>query len=292
MLTLVDRLEGCLTGCVLGDALCAPYEGGPLERLTWAVMGRTLRFERRYSDDTQMTLDLARSLVECGGLDLDHLAQCFAAGYSWTRGYGPGAAKILKKIRNGEPWSTANTSVYPEGSFGNGAAMRAPILGLLFSGETLEEAIVATSSITHAHPVGIDGARAVAHVTLAIQLGIAPGDWVEVARASCKTTELINKLDKARQLSGTQDAKNLGNSVAAVDSVPTAIYLASCLADADFDDVVVWCRKIGGDTDTIAAIAGSLWGAYRGASQLPDPPVEGRSGMKNLAQQLAELRLE
>src|SRR5690349_18966772 len=121
----LDRCQGCLLGLALGDALGAPYEGGPLERLLWRLSGRTRQGEMRWTDDTQMSLDLAESLAEKGALDPDDLAQRFARSYHWSRGYGPGAAKLLKRIACGADWREANRSVYPAGSYGNGGAMRA-----------------------------------------------------------------------------------------------------------------------------------------------------------------------
>lgn len=121
---------GSLLGLALGDALGAPLEGGPLERMLWRVIGKTSEGRARWTDDTQMSLDLAESLIARRTLDPDDVARRFATSYRWSRGYGPGAARILKRIRNGTDWRLANTAVYPEGSFGNGAAMRAPVVGL------------------------------------------------------------------------------------------------------------------------------------------------------------------
>ncbi len=123
-----ERFEGCLLGLALGDALGAPLEGGPIERLAWWLIGigTGKKGELRWSDDTQMSLDIAESLVAKGGLDADDLAIRFATSYRWSRGYGPGAAKLLKKIARGANWRQANRSVYADGSYGNGGSMRAP----------------------------------------------------------------------------------------------------------------------------------------------------------------------
>ena len=109
---LHDQFEGCLLGLALGDALGAPLEGGPVERLLWRLIGKTKQGEMRWTDDTQMSLDLAESLIENGDLDPDDLAQRFAKSYRWSRGYGPGAAKLLKRIARGAHWRDTNRSVY------------------------------------------------------------------------------------------------------------------------------------------------------------------------------------
>jgi ADP-ribosylglycohydrolase len=54
------------------------------------------------------------------------MAHRFARSYRWSRGYGPGAARLLKRIARGQDWESASVSVYPSGSYGNGGAMRAP----------------------------------------------------------------------------------------------------------------------------------------------------------------------
>jgi poly(ADP-ribose) glycohydrolase ARH3 len=58
-----------------------------------------------------MTIDVIESLLACGRVDQDDLARRFAKSYRWSRGYGPGAAKVLRRIRRGQPWQEANSSV-------------------------------------------------------------------------------------------------------------------------------------------------------------------------------------
>ncbi len=174
------RFEGALLGLAVGDAFCAPYEGGPLERLAWALIGRTKDHKRRWTDDTQMALDLVTSLLACGRLDQDDVARRFAASYRWSRGYGPAAAKMLKRIRRGMPWQTANRSVYSAGSYGNGAAMRSPVIGLLLYRDPRSIDAVASQAaeVTHAHPLAIDGAKLIAYATaLAVSCSSVTDIW-------------------------------------------------------------------------------------------------------------------
>ena len=98
---LEQRCRGAVFGLALGDALGAPHEGGPVERLLWRWLGSTRDGRRRFTDDTQMALDLADSLLRCGKVDQDDLAATFANSYRWSRGYGPTAARVLKRIRGG-----------------------------------------------------------------------------------------------------------------------------------------------------------------------------------------------
>jgi len=132
---LEDKFAGSMLGLALADAMGARYEGGPLGRVralddTGSVL--------TWTDDTEMARGLAESLVACRGLDADHLARTWAESMQPRRGYGAGARKLLERIRSGAHWREANRSVFPEGSFGNGAAMRAAPLGLCFR-DDLEE---------------------------------------------------------------------------------------------------------------------------------------------------------
>ena len=105
-----DRFIGSLLGLALGDAFGAPYEGGIPERALWAWIG-TRNGKRRWTDDTQMTIDVIESLLARGDLDQQDLARRFAQSYQWSRGYGPATAKTLGRIRRGQGWRTASRCV-------------------------------------------------------------------------------------------------------------------------------------------------------------------------------------
>src|SRR3954467_7129877 len=63
-----DRFKGSLLGLALGDAMGAPFEGGLAERLLWRLIGTTRQGELRWTDDTQMAIDVAESLVVHGAV--------------------------------------------------------------------------------------------------------------------------------------------------------------------------------------------------------------------------------
>ncbi len=153
----------------MGDAFGAPYEGGPLEQLLWRAIGKTKDGKLRYTDDTQMTIDLAESYLYNDTIDQNHLAQTFAQSYRWSRGYGPSTSQLLRLIKKGKNWREANKKKFKTGSFGNGAAMRAPILAMCFpyNVQTLLNSVIKSAEITHAHPLGIEGAKLIARATQA-----------------------------------------------------------------------------------------------------------------------------
>lgn len=274
----VARYCGCFIGLACGDALGAPYEGGFLERLLWKFLGRNPAGRRRFTDDTQMSIDLARSVLQNNELDQQSLALHFANSYCWTRGYGPGAGHTLYLIKKGRPWAEANRARFPDGSYGNGAAMRAPIAGLFFNGnpEATIDAVKKASEITHAHPEAIEGALLIAR---AVQCGLAGLPINEVKTcldAHCPIDKFKNRIDQAFSWleddyspSDPEIIKSLGNGIAATKSCVTAIYLALASIEQSFEELLKKTRNLGGDVDTIGAMAGAIWGAYRGLPAIP-----------------------
>jgi poly(ADP-ribose) glycohydrolase ARH3 len=86
MISASDKFAGSMLGLALGDACGAPFEGGPVERIVWRLIGKTSGGRRRWTDDTQMSLDVADSLIAHGRLDVDDLATRFAGSYRWSLG--------------------------------------------------------------------------------------------------------------------------------------------------------------------------------------------------------------
>jgi ADP-ribosylglycohydrolase len=258
--------------------LGAPFEGGVLERMLWRLIGKTRSGQLRWTDDTQMSLDLMESLIEKGTVDPDDLASRFAASYRWSRGYGPATAKVLKRIATGVPWEKASRSVYADGSFGNGAAMRAPVIGLFFANRPhqLDEAARGSAIVTHAHPSGIEGALVIARATAAALRQESSDAIVESVSECCVSDPSRTRLTIAQGwLSSGADvhprdvAHRLGNGIAASESCVTALYLALRFREADFIEMQQMVAAIRGDADTIGAMAGAIWGAGNGYSRLP-----------------------
>ena len=294
-----DTVRGVLLGLALGDTLGAPYEGGLLARGLWALLGRTSEGVRRFTDDTQMSLDLAESLLACGGLNQDDLAQRFARSYQWRRGYGPGAAKVLRRIRAGQPWQQANRSVHPQGSWGNGAAMRAPVLALwpFVTEQALAQAARQSAQVTHAHPQGMAGAVLLALATRALMTpGISADAVLTAARCALLDAE-AEAFDPALRTASawlaqgdaptpSQVTRMLGHGITARTSCVTALYLALRHLEQPFEALIRFATACRGDTDTIAAMAGALWGARRGAQALPTLRLEQQERLEDAAGRL------
>lgn len=296
----IDRFEGCLLGLALGDALGARHEGGVAERFLWSLITSTRGGRVRWTDDTQMSVDIAESLLAKGGLDADDLALRFARSYRWTRGYGPSAAKLLKRIGRGADWRQVNRLVHAEGSYGNGAAMRAPVIGLYFSGrqEELAGAARLSASITHAHPLGMEGAVLVASATALAVACWQPRALLRRAAETCALQPFIARLKIAESwLAASAEPapatvrQSLGNGVAASESCVTAVYIAARFMRSPFEAMHAFVVDCGGDVDTIGAMAGAIWGAANGASRLPSlqlAKLEQRERLTLLAAALRE----
>lgn len=279
---VVDRFTGCVLGLAIGDAMGAPYEGGILERALWRFIGRTRDGRRRWTDDTQMSIDIMESIIALGRIDSDDLSARFARSYHWSRGYGPATAKVLKRIRRGVHWSRASYSVFRDGSFGNGAAMRAPIIGLFdaLTPERIKQSAAASAIVTHAHELAMQGAQLIAHAVAASVMRKSNEEILNLMTEIALDEQFRSRLAKVRQWreSGDQPspqevAKTLGNGIAATRSCVTALYIALAFHDQPISDMLRFVARIRGDTDTIGAMAGAIWGARNGASEIPDELV-------------------
>lgn len=279
----IEQFRGCLLGLALGDALGAGYEGGVLERLFWRVIGTTRAGRSRWTDDTQMSLDVAECLIASGGLDLEDLAARFAVNYTWTRGYGPSTSRLLKRVAGGMHWREANRTVHRDGSYGNGGAMRAPVVGLFYSNrpDDLVAAARLSASVTHVHPLGMEGAALVASATAAALLRHTPAEVLEGAASVCTLEPFLARLETAidwfnsgAEPGPTEVAGQLGHGVAASESCVTAVYVAVRFLNRTFLELHQFVAACGGDVDTIGAMAGAIWGAANGVAQLPVEALE------------------
>lgn len=286
-------------GLALGDALCAGREGGPLEQLLWRLIGKTGGLHR-YTDDTQMALDLAGHFINQRSIVPDVLAADFARSYRWSRGYGPSTAHVLKQIRSGVDWRVATRSKHPAGSYGNGAAMRAPVLALAYLGKPIEmeNAIVAASSITHPHPSAIMGARLICLAVAAGLNDVGDADLLGHLAAVAAGSDYERPLAQVRTFLTHPDIPEpvnlrqaLGTGTAAVESCPAAIFLGLRFRDRPIAELVAYVNRCRGDTDTIAAMAGALWGSCNGLERIPEPmrhAVEGKDSILSTAARLHE----
>jgi len=141
----------------------------------------------------------------------------------------------------------------PYQSFGNGAAMR--VSPVAYAAETLEQCIEfskAVTKVSHDHPEGIKGAEAAAAATWAALHGMSKQDIQELIEDKYYILDFT--IDELRP--------KYRFDVSCQGSVPQAI--KAFLESTDFVSAIRLAVSIGGDSDTIAAIAGGIAGAYYG----------------------------
>ncbi len=273
-----DRFLGCLLGQAVGDALGAPFEGYPADFIYWqygSIREQLIRLPDgplRYTDDTQMMIGVAEDLLNHDEILPATLMERFAARYDPERGYGAGARRLLEAAAAGEDWDRLAETLFPGGSFGNGAAMRVAPVGMVFAHDLVRATgqAVVSARVTHRHPLGIEGARLFA-IAVALASRGPPLDrrafYRELAR-DCREEEFAWQLRAARRLRAGHSLAFLGNSLPAHRSVVTAIACFTCSPDS-FEGCIERAIAQGDDTDTLAAMAGALCGAYLGVDAIP-----------------------
>jgi len=280
------RYRGALLGALVGDGLGAPFEGhaGPVPSAEVAAVAQgssTLRF----TDDTAMTVALAGSLLRMDGIDEDDLARAFADQWALAprRGYSSTTARLLATVHDGVPWRDALRGL-ESGRASNGAAMRVAPAALHAAGRADDTLEVARRSagVTHTHPGAVAGARVQA-LAVALALGHPTGRGIDRAefvarlRAPAGDPPLAANLALAAGLAARGDpaeiAARIGTGILAAESVPAAV-CAFLSHPASFPDAVILAVRLGGDTDTIAAMTGALSGALLGESAIPAGWIE------------------
>jgi len=299
---LRSKFLGSLVGVALGDAIGASREGHGMAAEQDIRHIAKIEHPLRYTDDTHMTIGVAESLIENRGFNGAHMAKCFADNYfkePW-RGYGPGPPRVFQLLRNGHAWDKAASHIYPGGSFGNGAAMRVAPIGLLLWNDpaNLREVAYQISMITHSHSLGMEGAGLQGR---AIALAVAenPDNQLDsqtfISRLLEFTTEDVyrSKITKFSSLLERSDdrqtvVRELGHGIEAFNSVPTAIF-CFLAHPKDFTSAIVYAVSLGGDTDTIASMAGAISGAYLSIEAVPhawQAHLENRDYIAKLADRL------
>ena len=238
-------------GAILGDIIGSPYEfdrGAKIKEFPLFVA------KTRFTDDTVMTIAVADALLYVGK-DATEDKICDAVVSSMQQwgekypkaGYG---GRFREWLKEKEP--------KPYGSFGNGSAMRVSSVGWLYDSiERTRNIARWTAEVTHNHAEGIKGAESVASAIYLARTG-------ESKATIKKYIEDEFGYNLARTLKEIRPAYHM--DVTCQGSVPEAII--AFLESTDFEDAVRNAVSIGGDTDTIACIAGSIAEAYYGLTPM------------------------
>lgn len=303
--TLRDRIQGCLFGVAVGDAMGMPTSFMPPQEIDLRY-GQIIGFEEpppdhiyhagyqpgRVTDDTEQTIFIARSLVVNRRADPLHIAESLLewfdlVGGAESKAVGPSSKAALMAIRAGTPLELAGRRGHT-----NGAAMRIAPVGILHGRNSIDiKAIVRdvhlVSLPTHGSTLAISGASALAcGIALALRGG-TPREVVAAARAGAVLGEqtgfpvigpsVARRIDMAVEIvnncsnldvAAAEIYQVIGAGVETEQSVPAAIGLF--LAGAgDPASTLLAAVNMGGDCDTVASMAGALSGAYTGVKEIP-----------------------
>jgi ADP-ribosylglycohydrolase len=225
-----------MLGAIAGDIIGSRYEHHNIRSKEFPLFDDRCRF----TDDTVLTVALAEALLS--GRSYALLLKEYSRAYP-TAGYGSGF------------WAWASgPSLEPYGSFGNGSAMRVSPVGWYFGDlETVLAEARKSAEVTHNHPEGVKGAQAVA---AAIFLGRQQADKAFIRRY----LEKQFAYDLTRRLEDIRPTYRF--DVTCQGSVPEAII--AFLESSDFEDAVRNAISLGGDSDTLACISGSIAEAHYG----------------------------
>ncbi len=302
---MLDSFEGCIVGLAAGDALGYPTEFMSLADIkkTCGEEGATgfLGTPALYSDDTQMTLCIARALVEAGSPDLEALMQAVsrefvAWGESPENNRSPGNTCMTGcfNLARGIHWRESGVA----GSKGCGSAMRSAPVGLLYHDDEkrLVEVAQATGLPTHGHPTALAAAVGTAYLTALALRREPPESYVErLAKATQSIDgEFVECIRKVPEALGMEDEETalefLGRGWVGEEAVALALY-CFLLDPGDYRRAVLRGANTNGDSDSIACIAGAVSGAYNGMGAIPPDwvrDVEGSAMLREVARKLLD----
>lgn len=238
-------------GAILGDIIGSPFE--------FDRGDKTKNFELftkgcQFTDDSVMTAAIAEALIAVGiDASKEEMEEAVIANMQkWGRrypdaGYG-GRFRYWLEAPKPKPYN----------SYGNGSAMRVSAAGWLYPTlERTREVAGYTAEVSHNHPEGMKGAEATASCIFLARNGVNKAKMKEYVSREFGYN-LNRTLDEIRPRYHHVESCQL--------TVPEAI--TAFLESENFEDAVRNAVSLGGDTDTLAAITGSIAEAYYGISAI------------------------
>ena len=268
---MMDRIRGCAVGAAVGDALGMPLEFGPRQ-----PAGRLVREMKpgrvpagTFTDDTEMALALAESLLTGPVLDGVDLAGRFVAWFqARPADIGVHTSQVLSRIAAGEAWQQAVDAVQRQkpDSAGNGSVMRCwPVA--LAHWDDLNQLVADShlqSQVTHPHQECEAGSVFVNAAIYYLLRGAAPAEAEAQARDIMDGgTELRAVIEGAR----IRRREELANSGWVRHTLESAVW--GLRTTDSFEEAVVQVVNLGGDADSAGAVVGVLAGATYGLAAIP-----------------------
>ena len=281
----LSRAQGCMLGQLAGDSLGSlvefqsagaiqkKYPDGPrllMDGGQWNILAG------QPTDDSELALSLARSIVESNGYQEESVARAYA---KWCASgpfdMGNATRSALEPAKHAVEKGLAAASAAKAGANSatqaNGALMRISplgIFGVALAPDLVFEYARTDAGLTHPHPVCRDASAVfAATIAFAIQGGSGPVAAYEFAIRVAKSKNVAPPVLKALQDAAASAPVDYSSQQGWVlIALQNAFYQ---LLHASFEDAVVNTVRFGGDTDTNGAIAGALLGAVHGRPAVP-----------------------
>lgn len=269
---VLDRAQGCLLGQLAGDAL-----GSAVEFQNRVAIARThpdgVRdlvdggtwnlIAGQPTDDSEMALALARSIVRENGYDAEEVAGAYIDWrHSGPFDIGMTTSSGIAALERGL-WPTSDSQ-------SNGALMRVSPIGIFAQGDPVRAAGIARQDAALTHPSAVCQASSAAFAA-AVAVGIAGGTARDMVAAAERAAGadwagilVRERIDFARRTMPDDFQGHMGWVLTALQN---AFYWLN--HGAPLEETVIATVAQGGDTDTNAAICGALLGAVQGRTAIP-----------------------
>ncbi|MGI9951694.1 ADP-ribosylglycohydrolase family protein [Moorellaceae bacterium AZ2] len=307
--SFLEKAYGCLMGVACGDAMGMPTSFltpeeirslfGKIEEFVDAPAGHRYHAglkRGQVTDDTEQTVHLAKAILRVQRVDpgvvADELLQWLQEiGGLESNKVGPSSRVALGRLLRGEPVELAGKDGYT-----NGAAMRIAPVGIINGGMfdecQLLEDVVNACLPTHGTGVAISGAAAVAFAISACfeegccirsivdravagaVLGRSRGFPYPAASVAARINLALRIIESDLESRAITDIYEvIGSGEYTTEAVPAAIAIFA-LAGGDPQNAILMAANLGGDCDTVGAIAGAIAGAYAGIKAFPPQWIE------------------
>ena len=300
-----DKILGVLYGQAIGDAIGMPSELWPVENIRDQFGGKITTFldgpdnndiaknfkKGQYTDDTNQALAILDGLIENNWqpnseILVKHIMSWAESVGAWENNIlGPSSKAALSAIKAGQ-----DPRPITDQALTNGAGMRISPIGALFEPNQLPKLVQMVfdiTKITHSSDVSISGASMIAG---AVTASMADQNWDDIIDFALRANDAGFKLGAPTWAAKTHDRLQLGIEIAhkykdddgkfsqhIYDLIGTGTMISESILAAvsiayycrDVQKCALMCANLGGDTDTIGAMATAICGAKNGQSSIP-----------------------
>jgi len=270
-----DRILGSIYGFIIGDVLGEPFEGLTKDEIRGIEIDLGDRIE--YTDDSILFLIVASSLIRNKCVSRRDIAKSILKNRDYIPRIGPTTLSAISHLER------SNLNYISKEGTTNGAAMRSPPIGYIIESKNIKEIcknVYISSSITHGISVAISGACAIAE---AVSTAIDGYDLDKILRNALQAAKigseygikddhsnflLISRIESIlKSDKSIEESSEYKLSIDTVDTVP--LVFKSLNEGLDFKETLIKTVSLGGDTDTISAMTGSILGAMVGLKGIP-----------------------